>query len=63
MAGVPKARYTRDFKIHAVSMAKDEGLGVAETVRRLSISSKIIANCVKLARGLGGRKAKRSRRH
>ena len=63
MAGLPKARYTRDFKIHAVSVAEDERLGVAETVRRLSIFSKIIATCVKLARGLRVRKAKRSRRH
>ena len=49
MARVPKARYTREFKVHAVSMAKDEGLGVAETARRLSISPKTVANWVKLA--------------
>ena len=48
MARLPKARYTREFKVHAVSMAKDEGLGIAET-RRLSISPKTIANWVKLA--------------
>jgi len=29
MARLPKARYTREFKIHAVSMARDEGLGIA----------------------------------
>lgn len=50
MARLPKARYTREFKIHAVSMAKEEGLGVAETARRLAISSKTIAKWVKLAR-------------
>jgi len=49
MARLPKARYTREFKVHAVSMAKDEGLGIAETARRLSISPKTIANWVKLA--------------
>ena len=49
MARLPKARYTREFKIHAVSMARDEGLGIAETARRLSISSKTIANWVKQA--------------
>ena len=49
MARLPKARYTREFKIHAVSMARDEGLGIAETARRLSISPKTIANWVKLA--------------
>ena len=30
-------------------MARDEGLGIAETARRLSISSKTIANWVKQA--------------
>ena len=49
MARLPRGRYTREFKIHAVSMAKDEGLGVAETARRLSISPKTIANWVTLA--------------
>ena len=49
MARLPKARYTREFKVHAVSMARDEGLGIAETARRLSISPKTIANWVKLA--------------
>ena len=50
MARLPRGRYTREFKIHAVSMAKDEGLGIAETARRLSISQQTIANWVKLAR-------------
>jgi transposase len=49
MARLPRGRYTREFKIHAVSMAKDEGLGVAETARRLSISPKTIADWVKSA--------------
>ena len=49
MARLPRARYTRVFKVYAVSMAKDEGLWVAETARRLSISPKTIANWVKLA--------------
>jgi|GEM_PF-1111009 Transposase and inactivated derivatives len=49
MARLPKARYTREFKVHAVRMSKDEGLGIAETAHRLSISTKTIANWVKLA--------------
>jgi transposase len=49
MARLPKARYTREFKVHAVIMVRDEGLGVAETARRLSISPKTIANWVTLA--------------
>jgi len=48
MVRLPKARYTREFKVQAVSMARDEGLGIAETARRLSISPKTIANWVKL---------------
>ena len=44
MMRLPKGRYTREFKIHAVHMAKDEGLGIAETARRLSVSPKTIAN-------------------
>ena len=47
MARLPEARYTREFKIHAVSMAREEGPGIAETARRLSIASKTIANWVK----------------
>jgi Transposase and inactivated derivatives len=47
MARLPKARYTREFRVHAVSMARNEGLGIAETARRLSISSKTLANWVK----------------
>jgi Transposase. len=49
MARLPKARYTRELKVHAVSMARDEGLGIAKTARRLSISSKTLANWVKQA--------------
>ena len=49
MMRLPKARYTREFKVQAVSMARDEGLGIAETARRLSISPKTIANWVQLA--------------
>ena len=49
MARLPKARYTRKFKVHAVSAAKDEGLGIAETARRLSIFSKTVANWMKPA--------------
>jgi Transposase. len=40
MARLSKTRYTREFKVHAVRMSKDEGLGIAETARRLSISPK-----------------------
>ena len=49
MARLAKARYTREFKVHAASMAEDEGLGIAETARRLSICPTPTANWVKLA--------------
>jgi len=48
MVRLPKARYTREFKVQAVSMARDAGIGIAETARRLSISPKTLANWVKL---------------
>ena len=51
MVRLPKGKYTREFKIQAVRMARDEGLGNAETARRLSVSSKTIANWVKLVQG------------
>ena len=38
MARPPKARYTQEFTVRAVKMAIDDGLGVAETARRLSVS-------------------------
>ena len=34
MARLAKARYMREFKVHAVSMARDEGLGIEETAIR-----------------------------
>ena len=46
MAKLPKARYSAEFKIQAVKMAVDNGLGVTETARRLSISDKTLANWV-----------------
>ncbi len=44
MGKIPRARYTSEFKAQAVSMAESDGLGVAETARRLSVSPKTLAN-------------------
>ena len=51
MAKLPKARYSAEFKIQAVKMAVDNGLGVTETARRLSISDKTLANWVPYRQG------------
>lgn len=47
MEQLPRARYPQEFKLQAVSMVIDEGLGVAETARRLGISVKTLANWVR----------------
>lgn len=46
MAKLPRGRYSQEFKVRAVSMVMDDGIGVTETARRLSISSKTLANWV-----------------
>ena len=46
MAKLPRARYTQEFKIRAVKMAIDDGLGISETARRLEVSVKTVANWV-----------------
>ena len=47
MGKIPRARYTSEFKVQAVAMAESDGLGIAETARRLSVSPKTLANWVK----------------
>ena len=56
MARLPKMRCTREFKIHAESMAKDERFGVAVIVHRLSIYSKALPTGELGLRGVGFRK-------
>jgi len=46
MEKLPRARYPQEFKLQAVSMVIDEGLGIDETTRRLGISVKTLANWV-----------------
>ena len=46
MTKTVKARYTRELKNQAVSMAIEDGFGVSEAARRLSIPMKTLANWV-----------------
>lgn len=46
MARVPRARYSQELKRQAVKMAIEEGFGVSETARRLSIPMNTLANWV-----------------
>ena len=46
MVKIVRARYSHELKKQAVVMAVDDGLGVAETARRLSIPAKSLANWV-----------------
>ncbi len=41
MEKLRRIRYTQDFKLQAVKMVDEDGLGVAEVVRRLEMAQKI----------------------
>jgi transposase len=47
MAQIPRGRYTQELKQQAVSMVVDDGFGVSEASRRLSLCSKTLSNWVK----------------
>jgi transposase len=44
MVKIVRARYPQELKQQAVSMAVEDGFGVSETARRLSIPMKTLAN-------------------
>ncbi len=46
MTKTPRARYPQELKQQAVAMAVEDGFGVTETARRLSIPMKTLANWV-----------------
>lgn len=46
MPPIPRARYPQEFKIKAVQMVLEDGVGIAEAARRLSICSKTLTNWV-----------------
>ena len=46
MTKTPRGRYSQELRQQAVTMAVEDGFGVTETARRLSISVKTLANWV-----------------
>jgi transposase len=46
MTKAPRGRYSQELRQQAVTMAVEDGFGVAETARRLSVSVKTLANWV-----------------
>ena len=46
MERLNRVRYTHEFKLQAVQMVDEEGLGVTEVARRLSMSAKTLENWV-----------------
>lgn len=52
MNRIPKAVYTKEFREEAVKLAMTEGVGVSEAARRVSISMKTVANCVRAAKAV-----------
>ena len=47
MKGIPRGRYTKEFRQEAVKLVTDEKLSFLETARRLSLPPSTIANWVK----------------
>jgi transposase len=66
MNRIPKAVYTKEFREEAVKLAMTEGVCVSEAARRVSISMKTVANCVRAAKAgkverVGQHKSRRRR--
>jgi transposase len=47
MKGVPRGRYTKEFREEAVKLVTEEKLSLPETGRRLSLSPSTVGNWVK----------------
>ena len=47
MKGIPRGRYTKEFREEAVKLVTEEGLSWAEAARRLSLPTSTLANWVK----------------
>ena len=50
MKGVPRGRYTKEFREEAVKLVTGEGLSWAEAAHRLSLPASTLANWVKAAK-------------
>ena len=46
MTKTPRGRYSQELRQQAVTMAVEDGFGVTETARRLSVPMKTLANWV-----------------
>ena len=47
MKGIPRGRYTKEFREEAVKLVTEEGLSLGEAARRLSLPTSTLANWVK----------------
>ena len=47
MKGIPRGRYTKEFRQEAVKLVTEEGLSWTEAARRLSLPTSTLANWVK----------------
>jgi len=50
MEKLPRASYTAEFKQQAVAMVQNEGLGITQTAKRLSLAPATLKNWVYAAR-------------
>jgi len=50
LKGIPRGRYTKEFRQEAVKLVMDEGLSWGEAARRLSLPTSTLANWVKAAK-------------
>jgi transposase len=48
--GVPHGKYTKEFRLEAVKLVTDEGVGVNAAARRLSLAPSTLENWVKAAK-------------
>ena len=47
MKGIPRGRYTKEFREEAVKLVTEEKMSLPEAGRRLSLSPSTIGNCLK----------------
>ena len=47
MKGIPRGKYTKEFRQEAVKLVTDENLSLVETARRLSLPPSTVANWLK----------------
>ena len=50
MKGIPRGRYTKEFRQEAVKLVTEQGLSWSEAARRVSLPTSTLANWVKAAK-------------